>query len=608
MDAVSIQNELEFDQVSPNRPTDPFNGFNSCVYSPALFVKAVKAVADAFDHYGITIKIMGPEALAADEMRYINALRADPAALADVDLYNIHGTVPATFATALAVDKKKGWMTETSGEAATWDGALSLARNAQTALVQGDASAWLYWQTSESATATSATTTSLTAAARTDQPKYVAAKQCFRYVRPGAMRIGATPTDAAGVFASAFVQEQQHTLTTVLINSGTTAQTINLHLAGGVHVSTFNIARESSAGTLWQDVGPITVSGDNATFTLPAKSILTLVGAEQTIAQTPFGGTPVSVGLSGTTTIQAENYDLGGEGVAYHDVEKANLGGAFRTSEGVDVQKTRDTGGGFNVGYAKAGEWIEYTIDVQTAGNYDLSFRIASATADGKFHAEVDGANVTGALTMPNTGGSQKWITLVKPKVTLTAGIHVLRVAMDTSAGGGASIGNFNYLTIAPAAPIPGGASILIQAEDFDAGVEGVAYHDVDAANLGGKYRSTGVDIQSTTDAGGGYNLGYVKAGEWLKYTLDVATAGAYAIDFRVASAGSNGKFHLEIDGINVTGAMTIPNTGGWQNWTTLSKSAIDLSAGSHVLRLVMDANGSTGSVGNFNWLKLRTS
>ena len=109
----------------------------------------------------------------------------------------------------------------------------------------------------------------------------------------------------------------------------------------------------------------------------------------------------------------------------------------------------------------------------------------------------------------------------------------------------------------------------MIQAEDFDNGVEGIAWHDLDARNLGGKYRTNvGVDIESTTDAGGGYNLGYVKAGEWLQYTVNVAAAGAYAIDFRVASGGNNGKFHLELDGVDVTGPMIIPNTGGWQTWT----------------------------------------
>src|SRR5947207_1425625 len=69
------------------------------------------------------------------------------------------------------------------------------------------------------------------------------------------------------------------------------------------------------------------------------------------------------------------------------------------------------------------------------------------------------------------------------------------------------------------------GASTTIQAENFDNGGEGIAYHDVDAANLGGRFRATGVDIQPTTDAGAGYNVGWTRPGEWLKYSVDIAAA-----------------------------------------------------------------------------------
>src|SRR5437868_13672015 len=61
-----------------------------------------------------------------------------------------------------------------------------------------------------------------------------------------------------------------------------------------------------------------------------------------------------------------------------------------------------------------------------------------------------------------------------------------------------------------------------IQAEDFDEGGEGIGYHDLTAYNEGGAYRATDVDVQPTTDAGGGYNVGWVSAGEWLAYTINV--------------------------------------------------------------------------------------
>jgi hypothetical protein len=150
---------------------------------------------------------------------------------------------------------------------------------------------------------------------------------------------------------------------------------------------------------------------------------------------------------------------------------------------------------------------------------------------------------------------------------------------------------------------IPTRGSVRIQAENFDNGGEGVAYHDVDPGNNGRAYRSTGVDLQATTDAGGGFNLGWTRAGEWLKYTVSVAATGRYDLGFRVASQAAGGNFHLEVDGKNVTGTMTVPGTGGWQAWRTLTRSGVNLTAGRHVVRLVLDGAGPGGAIGNFNYL-----
>jgi hypothetical protein len=151
-------------------------------------------------------------------------------------------------------------------------------------------------------------------------------------------------------------------------------------------------------------------------------------------------------------------------------------------------------------------------------------------------------------------------------------------------------------------AALPG----TVQFERYDVGGEGVAYHDTTAGNSGGLYRSNSVDIGATSDAGGGYNVGWVHAGEWLKYTVKVATTGTYSFDVRVAQNGSGGTFHIEVDGTNVTGSIAAPNTGGWQVWKTLTRTGIALAAGTHVIRVVMDADGTGGSVANFNWFVVR--
>lgn len=133
------------------------------------------------------------------------------------------------------------------------------------------------------------------------------------------------------------------------------------------------------------------------------------------------------------------------------------------------------------------------------------------------------------------------------------------------------------------ARPIAG----VIEAEDFDAGGEGLAYHDSEAANQGGQYRTEGVDIEATP---GGHNVGWLAAGEWLEYSVNVAAAGTYDVEVRVASAQAGGSFHLEIDGAALGTSTPVPNTGGWQTWTTVTLTDLTLAAGARVLRFAVDA------------------
>jgi beta-glucosidase len=143
-----------------------------------------------------------------------------------------------------------------------------------------------------------------------------------------------------------------------------------------------------------------------------------------------------------------------------------------------------------------------------------------------------------------------------------------------------------------------------VEAENYNVGGEGTAYHDSDTTNNGGQYRpNDGVDIEATTDTGNGYNVGWTAAGEWMKYTVNVATAGTYNFDFRVASNVTGGAFHLEVDNVNVTGSLTVPNTGGWQVWTDVVKNGVSLSAGQHVFKWVTDTAG-----GNYNWFNVTSA
>jgi hypothetical protein len=128
-----------------------------------------------------------------------------------------------------------------------------------------------------------------------------------------------------------------------------------------------------------------------------------------------------------------------------------------------------------------------------------------------------------------------------------------------------------------------------VEAEDYDAGCEGDAYYDSDDINQGGQYRpSQGVDIEQCS--AGGYNVGWTNIGDWMDYTVNVNKTATYEVSFLVASFYDSGKFHLESDGVDRTGVITVPNTKGFQNWTVVKKS-IKLNAGQHILKFVVDGN-----------------
>ncbi len=131
--------------------------------------------------------------------------------------------------------------------------------------------------------------------------------------------------------------------------------------------------------------------------------------------------------------------------------------------------------------------------------------------------------------------------------------------------------------------PIPS----RIQAEDYSA-----SYDDT-PGNTGGAYRTGDTDIEATTDVGGGYDVGYIDAGEWLEFQVQVAATGVYDFSFRVASAQTTAMdLSLALDGTALGGSVNISGTGGWQTWATDAVTGFNLSAGRHTLRVLLGTGG----------------
>ena len=141
-----------------------------------------------------------------------------------------------------------------------------------------------------------------------------------------------------------------------------------------------------------------------------------------------------------------------------------------------------------------------------------------------------------------------------------------------------------------------------IEMENFDVGQD-LGYYDLDATNLGDTYRSTSVDIESNSDEGGGYNVGWVQGGEWLSYTVNVTAAGNYDLKVRVAAVSAGHHFHIEMDGINISNDISVPNTSGWAAFQTVTIPNVSLLAGEQKMKLVFD----TGDF-NINYVSFATS
>lgn len=146
--------------------------------------------------------------------------------------------------------------------------------------------------------------------------------------------------------------------------------------------------------------------------------------------------------------IQAEDYRVGGAGVAYFDTTPTNQGGADRT-EGVDIEATTDVGGGFNVGWIRAGEWLTYDVTVPTAGTYNLVARVASGVTDAQSMRVSTRGKLLTTLTFGGTGGWQTWADATATGVILQAGSYELRLDMLSSDF------NLNYIELVRTGDIP---------------------------------------------------------------------------------------------------------------------------------------------------------
>ena len=376
---------------------------------------------------------------------------------------------------------------------------------------------------------------------------------------------GAFQTVQSG-YADAFVTK---------VNPGGTGLLYSTFLGGGNNDLGYGIAVNAA--------GHILVAGRTASTNFP-----TTAGALQTGSDGP-GDAFIAKFISPATVpgqIEAEDFDQGGEGVAYHDLTPGNQGGQYRPAEDVDI--IRYPNGAYVVNNFQTGEWLQYTIQVAQTGTYRLDLLVSRRwDLTSRWHAEIDNQPVTGSVVVPDTGSWDTFWWVGVGGITLTAGPHVLRIVADQE------YFNFAALRLLPnespfagtPAPVPG----QIEAEDFDHGGEGVAYHDLTLGNQGGQYR-TDVDVDIIRYPNGAYVVNNFQTGEWLQYTIQVPQTGTYRLELLVSRRWDvASRVHVDVDTQPVTGSVVVPDTGSWDVFWWVGLGSISLTAGTHVLRITAD-------------------
>jgi hypothetical protein len=250
---------------------------------------------------------------------------------------------------------------------------------------------------------------------------------------------------------------------------------------------------------------------------------------------------------------------------------------AYTSMSGVQTENTSDVGGGKNVGWIEKGDWMEYSINTPSAGTYTMSLRLATIYNGSQLQVMKSDGSVLTTVNVPTTGGFQTWQT-VTATLTLSGGIQTIRILSSSSLGW-----NINWFEIAgasattPSSPV---SSTKIEAENWKA--------------------MKGVQAETTTDAGGGKNVGYIENGDWMEYVYNAPSTGTYTINFRLASPNKGAQFQIQNSGGQILTTVNVPNTGGFQTWQTIS-ATVNLPSGQQTLRLQSVAQAGW----NINWMEI---
>ncbi|MGH6762546.1 MAG: carbohydrate-binding protein [Phyllobacterium sp.] len=345
----------------------------------------------------------------------------------------------------------------------------------------------------------------------------------------------------------------------------------------------------------------IDLSADIDNATLNAVTIYEYV--EPGSGQEAVNGTPFLVDADGIS-IDALDYDEGGQGIAYNDASGLQ-GGTNGGRAGSHVEVT----GAGDIGWIASGEWLEYTVDIANAGEYDLGLLLANGGGVGRtatvsfYRAGEDTPYATsGPIDNPQTPGWSTFLNRTVEGIELEAGEQVVRVSFS---GGSQDFRSFSLTPVVTQTPFGGMAptfndgSLTVDATNFDEGGQGVAYSDNAGLDNTGNGVRPGRDVEFV---GPENDIGHVLPGEWVEYTIEVPSAGTYSFSVNAKTPVSGATVAVSLAGGIELGVVELADGhAGGSNFSSAAFAesetiSIQLDAGLQTLRLTLDgplaANG----------------
>jgi beta-glucosidase len=259
---------------------------------------------------------------------------------------------------------------------------------------------------------------------------------------------------------------------------------------------------------------------------------------------------------------------------------------SYNTQSGTQLETTTDTGGGQDVGFITPGDSLAYTgIDFGAASPASVTTRLAAGGSGGTIQYRLDSATgpIIASVPVTSTGGWQTWTSTTTNLSGSATGVHTVYLTFTGTAG--ADVVNLNWLQFNAGGTLPNAYSTR-QAESFTS--------------------QSGTQTETTTDTGGGQDVGFITPGDSLAYTnVDFGTPTAVSVTTRLASGASSGTIQYRLDSATgpIIASVPVTSTGGWQTWTSTTTNLSGSATGVHTVYLTFTGTAGADFV-NLNWFK----